>query len=516
MRRSRRLATAFFLLAPIAAAQNSPSRPAEVFGLKLSNQEGEVRIELSTSATVPSAEVIATYRDTLILDLPGAVYRALPKRLQVNHAGIRAVRLWMQTENPPLARVVVEIDRTEQYLLSFDGNAVVLRVGPVLQGASQANTPNTAEVFGSRSAKPATRGSASTSVAGALSTIFRPGHGKPAVYKNSKIRTAGQPGAVPVPGNGGAAPVAKSENRVETSPDPALSTPQDSSAAKAQPLDATPNTALGTSQNLPAAPASATKNALAEPPVADSPVVAASKRAKSAIVVLNQFPGTAIKEDSSEDASVQAAKRANPVTTALPPSSPVQAKAVASKPEAVVVALNPPAPSAPASITSSSAPTVDSGSASAKPESPTPPSAAKPEEAARDANSAPAPEPTPAPGGGQPNSALDMRALPAVANPGMRTEFHVKFVEQESAYLDGGRSSGLTEGLKLVVKGPTHDAGAKANATDAPVAELVVVAVAETSAVTEIRTPKRDVVPGDVAYLSAEGIQALVQQQALS
>ncbi len=113
MRRSRRLATAFFLLAPIAAAQNSPSRPAEVFGLKLSNQEGEVRIELSTSATVPSAEVIATYRDTLILDLPGAVYHALPRRLQVNHAGIRAVRLWMQSENPPLTRVVVEIDRTE-------------------------------------------------------------------------------------------------------------------------------------------------------------------------------------------------------------------------------------------------------------------------------------------------------------------------------------------------------------------------------------------------------------------
>src|SRR6266849_9163761 len=207
MIRARQLAV-FLLLTPLAAAQQPAVTPAEVTGLKVSDQQTEVRIELSTTAPVPGSEVIATYPDRIILDLPGAVYRALPKRLQVNHAGIRAVRLWMQTENPPLARVVVEIDRTEQYLLSFDGNAVVLRVGPVLQGASPANTPNTAEVFGSRSAKPATRGSASTSVAGALSTIFRPGHGKPAVYKNSKIRTAGQPGAVPVPGNGGAAPVA--------------------------------------------------------------------------------------------------------------------------------------------------------------------------------------------------------------------------------------------------------------------------------------------------------------------
>src|SRR3982074_2324234 len=133
MRRARRLVVAFFLFTNFAAAQTSPSRPAEVFDLKLSDLEGEVRIELSTSGTVPSPEVIATYRDSLILDLPGAVYHKLPRRLQVNHAGIRAVRLWMQSENPPLTRVVVEIDRTEKYLLASDANSVVLRAGPAVE-----------------------------------------------------------------------------------------------------------------------------------------------------------------------------------------------------------------------------------------------------------------------------------------------------------------------------------------------------------------------------------------------
>jgi len=88
-------------------------------------------------------------------------------------------------------------------------------------------------------------------------------------------------------------------------------------------------------------------------------------------------------------------------------------------------------------------------------------------------------------------------------------------VEQESAYLDGGRSSGLTEGLKLVVKSPTPDGGSKASTGNEPLAELVVVAVAETSAVTEIHKPTRDVTPGDIAYLSAEGIEAVVEQHAL-
>jgi hypothetical protein len=244
--------------------------------------------------------------------------------------------------------------------------------------------------------------------------------------------------------------------------------------------------------------------------------VEASKTAKSAIVVLNQFPGATRTEDSSEDASAQTAKRANPVTTALPPSSPVQAETAAPK-SAAVAALNSPesATPAPASIEASSPPTRPE-TASAESASPTPSSTAKPEETTSDTNSAATLEPAAANAGGEPNSVKDMRAVVAVANPGMRTEFHVKFVEQDSAYLDGGRSSGLTEGIKLVVRDPRLGAGAKTSAGDEPVAQLVVIAVAETSAVTEIRTPKRDVVPGDTAYLSAEAIQAVVEQQSMS
>jgi hypothetical protein len=124
-------------------------------------------------------------------------------------------------------------------------------------------------------------------------------------------------------------------------------------------------------------------------------------------------------------------------------------------------------------------------------------------------------EPAAAKADGAPNSVPDMKAA-VVANPEMRTEFHVKFVEQDSAYLDGGRSSGLKEGLTLVVRDPRSTTSAGTRVGDEPVAQLVVIGVAETSAVTEIRTPKRDVVPGDTAYLSAESIQALVEQQTMS
>jgi len=105
------------------------------------------------------------------------------------------------------------------------------------------------------------------------------------------------------------------------------------------------------------------------------------------------------------------------------------------------------------------------------------------------------------------------------ADPSLRTVFKVKYVAEGVAYLDGGRSSGLTEGMKLEVQDSDHvpREGVAVESSDAGVvAELVVTAVAETSAVTEIHVPKRSVKPGDLAYLSSEDSEALVQQRALS
>jgi hypothetical protein len=103
-------------------------------------------------------------------------------------------------------------------------------------------------------------------------------------------------------------------------------------------------------------------------------------------------------------------------------------------------------------------------------------------------------------------------------HPDFRTTFRVKYVASGVAYLDGGRGAGLAEGMKLVVREtPTGSVVAAATGSDEHiVAELEVKSVAEASAVTDIHTPNRDVKPGDIAYLSAQDEQALVQQSTLS
>jgi len=119
-------------------------------------------------------------------------------------------------------------------------------------------------------------------------------------------------------------------------------------------------------------------------------------------------------------------------------------------------------------------------------------------------------------GSAEPNTpALALRA----AEPSLRTAFTVKYVAEGVAYLDGGRSSGLKEGVKLEVEEtelPARDGTAVAPSDPRVVAELEVTAVAETSAVTDIHSPKRPVKPGDLAYLSSADSEALVQETALS
>ena len=104
------------------------------------------------------------------------------------------------------------------------------------------------------------------------------------------------------------------------------------------------------------------------------------------------------------------------------------------------------------------------------------------------------------------------------ANPDFRIAFRVKYVASGAAYLDGGRAAGLAEGMKLMVRDtPGGMVAVPADGSDpTAVAQLEVVSVAESSAVTDIHDPKRDVKAGDIAYLSVSEQEALVQKDALS
>jgi hypothetical protein len=435
MIRARQLG-ALLLLAPCAFAQTAANIPAVpvVTNLSVSGQGAEVRIDVNATAAVTYAKVTSVYGDRIALDLPGVVLDKSARRILVKKNGVHAVRIWQQSMNPPLARMLIELDRPIPYLLSSEGNNVVVRIGPGLQQQEQRASQDKQQSPSKRpnTAAPTGRTRPAVSAAEAVVGIFRRG-GKPP----SSSEDAAAPPSQSAPQDPPAAPVAQAQE--PTTPGVESSKEADRSAA-----------------------------AMLENPApksADEPIAA-----QSTVTAVSAPPASEVTANSSS----------------LAPSGPTSGV-----PEPVVGPE--PAPPALAAVLN---------------EAPAPLAAAEPTKPAREASEA------------------EMRALIESVNTGMRTAFQVKYVQQETAYLDGGRSAGLAEGMTLTVKGEhivkdtdedkdkTAEAGSRDN-TGGTVAELVVVSVAETSAVTEIRTPKRDIVPGDIAYLSSQDTQALVDQHTM-
>ena len=115
----------------------------------------------------------------------------------------------------------------------------------------------------------------------------------------------------------------------------------------------------------------------------------------------------------------------------------------------------------------------------------------------------------------------------------VQTTFRIRYVTGTSVYLVGGRNVGLNEGTKLVVQSAPSEVGPTAARTStspdnsaadseseqkpvATIAELKVVAVAETSSVCEIVSSSRPLTAEDVAMLPREEVEKLVEKHALS
>ncbi len=82
--------------------------------------------------------------------------------------------------------------------------------------------------------------------------------------------------------------------------------------------------------------------------------------------------------------------------------------------------------------------------------------------------------------------------------------YRVKHVAEGAVYLEGGRSAGLSEGVRLTIRRPA--AGAQ---PERVVAELEVTSVASASAVCEIKSSQGEIEAGDTAYLSLEDAELL-------
>jgi hypothetical protein len=409
------------LLLSCAAAQNS-SAPATVQTVTTAREGTDLRVEITLNAPVRPSVEIAENPNRILLDFPETTFSDKTKNVSVNVNGVQRVRTAQHSANPLVTRVVLDLDQVHPYVVTTEGNRVILRISPAER------------------ARSTTHGAPAAATSGNLIGIFRRKR-EPAPVTETRDDNAE---LVPPP----------------TPTGPAFEPPHENSSVAAIPPEPRPSPVP---QSLPT---TTQQNSAGQAPIAPAEIATVATPAK----VETPLPVVPAAET-----------RTPPVLTS---SSPM--------PNGTPSAAMPPPP-APTLLEST--PVI-------------PPTATE---------TSPAPETSAS--AGKDTSAEASALIARTDDPSLRTVFRVKYVAEGVAYLEGGRAQGLAEGMKLEIldKNLPAKQGDSANAADPRVvAELEVSAVAETSAVTDIHTPKRPVKVGDLAYLSSSDAEALVQQRALS
>jgi hypothetical protein len=406
------------LLLSCATAQNAGT--ATVQHVTTARERTNLRVEISLSAPVKPTVETAANPDRILLDFPDTVCTKDTKSVSVHMNGVRQVRTAQHSTNPFIARVVLDLDQARPYVVTTEGNTIVLTI---------------------EAADKVSHGAPAAATSGNLISVFRRRRDNaPVIDDPSRGGGDSLPPAPPTPSGPGFEPPADNSSAAARPPE--------------QPRPVPPPQPVMASPQSPAGQAVFNQNqiASAKPPATEPPPALSS----------NPAPTPAATSPAPEKAPVAAS------------SAPVNA-------------------AVPAPATKPAAPTTTS------PERTLEPAEAK---------------------SVVPTSAPDTSPVIARSDdPSLRTVFKVKYVAEGVAYLEGGRAQGLKEGMKLEIEDSNLPAkqGDSANASDPRVvAELEVSGVAETSAVTDIHSPKRPVKVGDLAYLSTGDAEALVQQRALS
>jgi len=484
---------AVLVLASCAAAQNGTT--ATVQNVTVAREGTDVRVEITLSAPVTPSVDTAVKPNRILLDLPETMPGTSPKAVPVNDNGVRQVRTGQHSTLPLVTRIVVDLDQLHLYSVTTEGNRIILSVVAPDKRAMSRSVPvaatggNLAGIFRRhRDDKPATDTPTDTAVPAPPPAVAGP------AFEPSKQNSSAPPvpppavaAASPAPSPGGsqghpAAPPTFEQRQFAVQPGAAQQLATPSSAASTAAAQTSPTVSPATSKSVPVTPVAA-----APAPATVTPPPVPAERVSAPVAVAANTSAAV----TQPVASLPAANR-QPVTSVAPAP--------------VAVAPTPDSAATPAANTAKNA----------SPDVVAPAETAATEVAGNAAGDAASPVAVSAPD----TSAEAVATLIARADdPSLRTVFRVKYVAEGVAYLEGGRAQGLKEGMKLEVidKNVPATQGDSANAADPRVvAELDVSAVADSSSVSDIHTPKRPVKVGDLAYLSTGDTEAMVQQRALS
>jgi AMIN domain len=118
-------AAACAFAAVAAQAQSAPS----VRSVRVLGKQNPVEIEIEASdRLVPQAQVL-TGPDRLVVDFPNVLPGAQLRNQKLNRAEVKSVRVGLFTANPPVTRIVFDLNGPQAYQIFPSGRTVIVKVG---------------------------------------------------------------------------------------------------------------------------------------------------------------------------------------------------------------------------------------------------------------------------------------------------------------------------------------------------------------------------------------------------
>jgi hypothetical protein len=168
------LSVAAVLSAPVVAQTPAPhgARVQHVI-VRGTGANMEVEIQTSGAPVAPNTQAI-TGPDRIVVDFPGALPAADLRALKVNRGALKGIRAGLFFENPPITRVVLDLEEPQSYKISTIQNAIVVKLSSAEPGASAAARVKVPDVPAPAAAK----------LQNALLSTGSPALGKPAARAN--------------------------------------------------------------------------------------------------------------------------------------------------------------------------------------------------------------------------------------------------------------------------------------------------------------------------------------------
>src|SRR5215475_5399449 len=114
------------LLLSCATAQNAGT--ATVQHVTTEREGANLRVEISLSASVKPTVETAVNPNRILQDFPDTVCNSNSKNVSVHMNGVRQVRTAQHSTNPFITRVVLDLDQVHPYVVTIEGNTIVLTV----------------------------------------------------------------------------------------------------------------------------------------------------------------------------------------------------------------------------------------------------------------------------------------------------------------------------------------------------------------------------------------------------